>query len=70
MDAEFRKFGWAHDELLLWETAHQHIEPDDLDDFEDDTTLYLKLGSKHYFREESNEEVSAEEEEEESEAFY
>ena len=55
LDAEFRKFGWFHDELMLWERAHQHIELSDNDDFEDDTTLCLNLINKQ--------EVSDEEEE-------
>ena len=67
LDAEFRKFGWLHDELMLWERAHQHIELDDLDDLEDETTLCLNLVNKHYFQEKSEEVVSEEEEEEESE---
>ena len=48
------------------------IELDGLDGFEDDTTLCLKLFNRHYFREESDEEVSDEEEveeEEESEGY-
>ena len=58
MDAKFREFGWLHDELLLWEKMCPTVEYNDLDDFEDDTTLCLKLVNKHYFREESDEEVS------------
>ena len=53
LDAKFKEFRWLHDELLLWEEAHQHIELEDLDVFEDDTTLCLKLINKHYFRGES-----------------
>ena len=65
LDAKLGEFRWLQDELLLWEKAHQHIELDDLNDFEDDTTLCLKLIKKHYFREEIEEEVSEEEESEE-----
>ena len=54
------KFGWLHDDLMLWERARQHIELDDLDDFEDDTTLCSTLVIAHYFQE-----VSEEEEDEE-----
>ena len=43
LDAEFRKFGWLHDELPLWEKMCPCVEYNDLDDFEDDTTLCLKL---------------------------
>ena len=57
LDAEFRRCGWLHDELVLWERAHQHIELSDNDDFEDDTTLCLNLINKL--------EVSKEEEESE-----
>ena len=39
LDAEFRKFGRLHDELMLWERAHQNIELTDKADFKDDTTL-------------------------------
>ena len=60
LDTKFRKFGWLHDELILWVRAHSHIQLDDLDASEDDTTLCLKLFSRHYFREESDEEVSEE----------
>ena len=59
LETKFRKFGWLQDELLLWERAHTYIELDDLDDFDEDTTLGLTLVNKH--------EVSEEEEEEESE---
>ena len=42
------------------------VEYNDSSEFEDDTTLCLRLINKHYFREESDQEVSEEEEEEES----
>jgi hypothetical protein len=67
LDAEFRKFGWLYDGPMLWERAHQHIELSDKDDFEDDTTLCLRLFNKHYFQEASDEEVSEEEAEVEEE---
>ena len=62
LDAEFRKFGWLYDELLLWEKPHQYVELDDLDDFEDDTTLCLNLVNKKEVEEESEEEEKKEEE--------
>ena len=65
LDTKFNEFGWLHDELILWVKTHQHIEFDDLDNCEDGTTLCLKLFNRHYFREESDEEVSEEEEEDE-----
>ena len=66
LDAKFREFRWLHDELLLWEKMCPCVEYNDLDEFEDDTNLCLKLVNKHYFREESDEEVSEEDVEEES----
>ena len=44
-----------HDELMLYEKMCPCVEYNDLDGFEDDTTLCLKLVSKQYFREESDE---------------
>ena len=67
MDVKFRRVGWLDDELMLWENMCPNVELTDNDDFEDDTTLCLKLGNKHYFREESEEEREEEESEEESE---
>ena len=43
LDAEFRKFGWLHDELMLLEKMCPNVEYNDNDDFEDDTTLCLNL---------------------------
>ena len=66
--AMFRECRWLHDELMLWEKMCPNVELNGNDDFKDDTTLCLKLINKHYFREESDEEVSEEEvSEEESE---
>ena len=56
LDAEFRKFGWLHDEPMLWERAHQHIELSDNDDLEDDTTRCLNLINKQEVSDEEDEE--------------
>ena len=69
LDTKFRKFGWLHDELILWVRAHSYIELDDSYDFEDDTTLCLKVFNRHVFQAVSDEEVSEEEEKEESEGY-
>ena len=38
LEAKFKRFGWLHDEVFLWEKMRPCVELTDDDDCEDDTT--------------------------------
>ena len=46
LDDIFEAKGWNYDELWLWDNGNPFVELWDSDEFEDDTTLILKLTQK------------------------
>ena len=43
LDAEFRKFSWLADDMVMWKACRPNVMLTTNDDFEDDTTLWLNL---------------------------